>query len=107
MVPTWWMACEGSCAGMMPETRVFCFQAEDGIRYKLVTGVQTCALPIDRKSTRLKQPMLFQLGEPVRDFRRRVMRQALLQQIRVRLAVDQTENAALLGGQVRIAQLPR
>src|SRR5205823_8870716 len=22
------------------------FQAEDGIRYKLVTGVQTCALPI-------------------------------------------------------------
>src|SRR4029079_13686640 len=25
---------------------VFFFQAEDGIRYKLVTGVQTCALPI-------------------------------------------------------------
>src|SRR4029079_8444637 len=24
------------------------FQAEDGIRYKLVTGVQTCALPISR-----------------------------------------------------------
>src|SRR5207244_4822001 len=24
----------------------FCFQAEDGIRYDLVTGVQTCALPI-------------------------------------------------------------
>src|SRR5205823_7084126 len=24
------------------------FQAEDGIRYKLVTGVQTCALPIYR-----------------------------------------------------------
>src|SRR5229473_5305735 len=24
----------------------FFFQAEDGIRYKLVTGVQTCALPI-------------------------------------------------------------
>src|SRR3989441_1701203 len=29
----------------------FFFQAEDGIRYKLVTGVQTCALPI---STHLK-----------------------------------------------------
>src|SRR6202163_5082529 len=28
-------------------------QAEDGIRDRLVTGVQTCALPIDRKSTRL------------------------------------------------------
>src|SRR5688500_17345041 len=24
----------------------FCFQAEDGIRYYKVTGVQTCALPI-------------------------------------------------------------
>src|SRR5205823_10402958 len=28
---------------------VFFFQAEDGIRDKLVTGVQTCALPICRK----------------------------------------------------------
>src|SRR3989339_890260 len=28
-------------------------QAEDGIRDWSVTGVQTCALPIDRKSTRL------------------------------------------------------
>src|SRR2546425_4328839 len=28
---------------------VFFFQAEDGIRDKLVTGVQTCALPISRK----------------------------------------------------------
>src|SRR2546425_5469612 len=27
-------------------TLFFFFQAEDGIRYKLVTGVQTCALPI-------------------------------------------------------------
>src|SRR5258706_9383247 len=32
---------------------VFFFQAEDGIRDWSVTGVQTCALPIDRKSTRL------------------------------------------------------
>src|SRR5205823_11536523 len=28
------------------KTRLFFFQAEDGIRDKLVTGVQTCALPI-------------------------------------------------------------
>src|SRR5205823_9723948 len=28
----------------------FFFQAEDGIRDKLVTGVQTCALPILRRS---------------------------------------------------------
>src|SRR2546423_14006265 len=30
----------------------FFFQAEDGIRDKLVTGVQTCALPISRASVR-------------------------------------------------------
>src|SRR4029079_10894866 len=29
-----------------PEPHVFFLQAEDGIRDKLVTGVQTCALPI-------------------------------------------------------------
>src|SRR6266545_5420116 len=28
----------------------FFFQAEDGIRDKLVTGVQTCALPISRRT---------------------------------------------------------
>src|SRR5687767_202051 len=31
---------------------VFFFQAEDGIRDKLVTGVQTCALPISRAMVR-------------------------------------------------------
>src|SRR5205823_9418777 len=30
---------------------IFFFQAEDGIRDKLVTGVQTCALPIWRPNT--------------------------------------------------------
>src|SRR2546425_6337768 len=30
----------------------FFFQAEDGIRDKLVTGVQTCALPISRRGVR-------------------------------------------------------
>src|SRR2546423_2024732 len=30
----------------MASNRFFFFQAEDGIRDKLVTGVQTCALPI-------------------------------------------------------------
>src|SRR5687767_15700043 len=32
----------------------FFFQAEDGIRDKLVTGVQTCALPISRLIERLR-----------------------------------------------------
>src|SRR5258708_36251524 len=31
--------------------RYFFFQAEDGIRDDLVTGVQTCALPISRASS--------------------------------------------------------
>src|SRR2546425_1243930 len=30
----------------VPHRHIFFFQAEDGIRDKLVTGVQTCALPI-------------------------------------------------------------
>src|SRR6266540_3938096 len=41
---------------------VFFFQAEDGIRDRDVTGVQTCALPIswadDRPSTPRRQPRL-------------------------------------------------
>src|SRR5207247_3083285 len=31
----------------------FCFQAEDGIRDPLVTGVQTCALPISKARTKM------------------------------------------------------
>ena len=32
--------------GILISVIVFFFQAEEGIRYPLVTGVQTCALPI-------------------------------------------------------------
>src|SRR3712207_8712996 len=39
--------------------KAFFFQAEDGIRYIGVTGVQTCALPILRRRTR---PGLVGLG---------------------------------------------
>src|SRR2546425_13264638 len=35
-----------------PAACVFFFQAEDGIRDKLVTGVQTCALPISARGPR-------------------------------------------------------
>src|SRR2546423_5052106 len=37
-------------AGFIDEGGFFFFQAEDGIRDKLVTGVQTCALPISTSS---------------------------------------------------------
>src|SRR5207244_9283716 len=40
-----WIARACSCS-----TIVFFFQAEDGIRDDLVTGVQTCALPISRRA---------------------------------------------------------
>src|SRR3989454_3915558 len=36
--------------------RLFFFQAEDGIRYYKVTGVQTCALPIWPRSGRCSAP---------------------------------------------------
>src|SRR2546425_8944106 len=41
-----WIATDRSRARRCVEAFVFFFQAEDGIRDKLVTGVQTCALPI-------------------------------------------------------------
>src|SRR5258708_28541161 len=37
----------------MPVRLYFFFQAEDGIRDDLVTGVQTCALPISRRFARI------------------------------------------------------
>src|SRR2546423_2230350 len=44
-----WLS-QSSSHGRSPTARIvllfFFFQAEDGIRDKLVTGVQTCALPI-------------------------------------------------------------
>src|SRR5207247_7844277 len=42
---------------------IFFFQAEDGIRAPLVTGVQTCALPIFLLLTRHSLPVSVQLAE--------------------------------------------
>src|SRR5271169_7077310 len=44
---------------MVSELPFFFFQAEDGIRYATVTGVQTCALPICPEAT---QPLLNEDG---------------------------------------------
>src|SRR5205823_8942728 len=38
-------------------TTIYFFQAEDGIRDKLVTGVQTCALPIYPERHRVLRPV--------------------------------------------------
>src|SRR5205823_10864523 len=43
---------------------LFFFQAEDGIRDKLVTGVQTCALPISRSVYSLSCPVFLCVGTP-------------------------------------------
>src|SRR5687767_9124282 len=42
----WMPISPNSCSIAPGGRRIFFFQAEDGIRCKLVTGVQTCALPI-------------------------------------------------------------
>src|SRR2546425_9563540 len=41
-----------SRSSLLQSRSFFFFQAEDGIRYKLVTGVQTCALPILARQAR-------------------------------------------------------
>src|SRR5690348_18430229 len=41
---------------------IFIFQAEDGIRYGRVTGVQTCALPILVSGDALRQTGAFDFG---------------------------------------------
>src|SRR5699024_12097064 len=40
------------------------FQAEDGIRYRNVTGVQTCALPICFDIGQSRKPKMGELWEP-------------------------------------------
>src|SRR2546421_450346 len=44
-VPEWWINSTTVVRVSLPAS-VFFFQAEDGIRDLIVTGVQTCALPI-------------------------------------------------------------
>src|SRR2546425_8691282 len=51
----------------------FFFQAEDGIRDKLVTGVQTCALPISRDDGRLLSRFCLGRESVVRTDRRNVL----------------------------------
>src|SRR5699024_12142612 len=50
---------------------LFCFQAEDGIRDRNVTGVQTCALPICTKTlerqNNQRDGLLDQLGNNISD----------------------------------------
>src|SRR5438552_18975164 len=63
---------------MLCDTYYFFFQAEDGIRDDLVTGVQTCALPISRKGAafagdRRRRRRLFEEQRLVRRDHRRLV----------------------------------
>src|SRR2546425_9684745 len=86
---------------MKDELSFFFFQAEDGIRDKLVTGVQTCALPIfmavrEAAFQELRRDLLDQVGsavavaldhcltyEEVRDLRDRLVRENRSEERRV------------------------
>src|SRR2546430_6368793 len=60
---------KGSVGVAVIPSRVFFFQAEDGIRDLTVTGVQTCALPISLPAVRPPVPLvtaLVQRGAAVR-----------------------------------------
>src|SRR5690606_39724968 len=53
---------------VFPLIFVFFFQAEDGIRYFHVTGVQTCALPISKISVQLPSHLAKRWGESRRTY---------------------------------------
>src|SRR2546425_1598237 len=50
----------------------FFFQAEDGIRDKLVTGVQTCALPISHNERRLNREYWSETSPSLKEWRLQV-----------------------------------
>src|SRR5206468_10009833 len=56
---------------------LFFFQAEDGIRDLIVTGVQTCALPIYIRPSPRKQSYALRWAAPLRSFARVSLVQAM------------------------------
>src|SRR5207248_8806861 len=71
----------------------FFFQAEDGIRDRTVTGVQTCALPISMEHefpVDLLEPLLFVLGRLLGDVCARLEEHALAA-IELRLRLQRSE----------------
>src|SRR5205823_7716536 len=57
--------CESSVELVLLAVCVFFFQAEDGIRDKLVTGVQTCALPISVRTALVGRLAAWRAGVPM------------------------------------------
>src|SRR5687767_15964148 len=74
---------------------VFFFQAEDGIRDKLVTGVQTCALPILISSVLQAEPPPLQTDPALQKIVRRCLRRNPLDRFRsvaeLRVALERSE----------------
>src|SRR2546421_2386130 len=60
-----------------PSCYLFFFQAEDGIRDLIVTGVQTCALPISHnRSTLVKPRIIIGIPSGITEVERRAVREA-------------------------------
>src|SRR2546425_10771408 len=83
----------------------FFFQAEDGIRDKLVTGVQTCALPIWRKTSVARvwiRPGAGRIsvnGRAFEDyFPRETLRMIIAQPLQVTNTIGQFDVIATVGG---------
>src|SRR3989440_5169272 len=90
---------------------VFFFQAEDGIRDLIVTGVQTCALPISGisgpRAPALKEPWLPELQRPPESprrpasYRNQVRRSVSSIQTSMRLAVAMRSEERRVGKECR------
>src|SRR5258708_29651697 len=61
----------------------FFFQAEDGIRDDLVTGVQTCALPISGLDVRQSEQLVYTAAETIPDLERQIVAQERSEERRV------------------------
>src|SRR5206468_8916544 len=90
----WAITLVANLHGDMLISSFFFFQAEDGIRDLIVTGVQTCALPISRRGP-------FAIADKIRagkDEATVVARDDVAEPFRARLGADEDEKTA--GGQL-------
>src|SRR5207237_7159116 len=79
---------------------VFFFQAEDGIRYSSVTGVQTCALPISKRRRSIPYWAVHRFGIERRRF-------AVIQTVAARAArLETTANLEPAEARLRLTSLP-
>src|SRR5699024_11657718 len=88
---------------------IFFFQAEDGIRDRNVTGVQTCALPISKYNQKLWKFQCYlgktEFGEEVRTTRSGFQTKKEAQQTYRQLQLDFDKNKLKMNGNIRFKEL--